>query len=75
MLILDYDELHARLLATCALQAQIADDWTWDEKTLVQWDASKTKLESAKQALDGAEAADALALGALEKASQGAVCQ
>ena len=69
MLILDYDELQARLLATRALQAQLADEWTWDEKTLAQWDASKTKLEGTKGVLDGAEAAEALAIGGLEKAS------
>lgn len=69
MLILDYDELHARLLATRAVQGQIASEWLWDEKTLAQWDASKTGLEGAKAALDGAEAAEALAVGALEKAS------
>ena len=69
MLILDYDELHARLLATRALQGQLADEWTWDEKTLAQWDTSKTKLEGAKEVLDGEEALEALALGALDKAS------
>ena len=68
MVILEYDDVHARLLATRAVQAQIAAQWTWEEKTLAQWDSVKAGLETAKASLDGAEAAEALAVGALEKA-------
>ncbi|WP_395095141.1 hypothetical protein [Armatimonas sp.] len=69
MLVLEYDELYARLLATRSVQERIASEWTWEEKTVAQWDTLKTGLEGVKAALDGAEAAEALSVGALEKAS------
>jgi hypothetical protein len=68
-LILEYDEVHSRLLTTRTVQAQIAAQWTWEEKTLVQWDTLTTTLDASKATFDEAEAAEALALGALTKAS------
>ena len=63
----EFDDLHARLLATRSVQERLALSWLWEEKTLAQWDDLSAALLAGKARVDDAEAAGALSAGALSR--------
>ena len=58
MIELNFNEVHARVLATRSMQEQLQGDWTWTEATVADWNASVTALTTARDAYADSLAAE-----------------
>nr|WP_309690436.1 hypothetical protein [Armatimonas sp.] len=55
---MDIDAIRARVQATRDVQAVIAQEWTWQEKSVAQWDTDLAQLTQHEQAESATEQAE-----------------